>query len=85
MKYKRILLKLSGEALMGSRQYGIDPARLKEYATEIKEVVAMGVEVAIVIGGGNIFRGVAMVWIEYKATIWVCSPLLSTRLPYKVP
>jgi len=59
MKYKRILLKLSGEALMGSRQYGIDSARLKEYATEIKEVVAMGVEVAIVIGGGNIFRGVA--------------------------
>ena len=59
MKYKRILLKLSGEALMGSRQYGIDPTRLKEYATEIKEVVAMGVEVAIVIGGGNIFRGVA--------------------------
>ena len=59
MKYKRILLKLSGEALMGCRQYGIDPARLKEYATEIKEVVAMGVEVAIVIGGGNIFRGVA--------------------------
>ena len=59
MKYKRILLKLSGEALMGSRQYGIDPARLKEYATEIKEVVKQGVEVAIVIGGGNIFRGVA--------------------------
>ncbi|WP_315507415.1 UMP kinase, partial [Capnocytophaga leadbetteri] len=59
MKYKRILLKLSGEALMGGRQYGIDPTRLKEYATEIKEVVAMGVEVAIVIGGGNIFRGVA--------------------------
>ena len=59
MKYKRILLKLSGEALMGARQYGIDPARLKEYATEIKEVVKQGVEVAIVIGGGNIFRGVA--------------------------
>ena len=59
MKYKRILLKLSGEALMGVRQYGIDPARLKEYATEIKEVVKQGVEVAIVIGGGNIFRGVA--------------------------
>ncbi|MDO4880018.1 MAG: UMP kinase [Capnocytophaga sp.] len=59
MKYKRILLKLSGEALMGGRQYGIDPARLKEYATEIKEVVKQGVEVAIVIGGGNIFRGVA--------------------------
>ena len=59
MKYKRILLKLSGEALMGARQYGIDPARLKEYATEIKEVVKQGAEVAIVIGGGNIFRGVA--------------------------
>ena len=44
---------------MGARQYGIDPARLKEYATEIKEVVKQGVEVAIVIGGGNIFRGVA--------------------------
>ncbi|CEN36565.1 UMP kinase [Capnocytophaga cynodegmi] len=59
MKYKRILLKLSGEALMGGRQYGIDPARLKEYATEIKQVVEKGVEIAIVIGGGNIFRGVA--------------------------
>ena len=59
MQYKRILLKLSGEALMGSRQYGIDPQRLKEYAKEIKEVVDLGVEVAIVIGGGNIFRGVA--------------------------
>ena len=59
MKYKRILLKLSGEALMGSRQYGIDPDRLKEYAEEIKSVVEMGIEVAIVIGGGNIFRGVA--------------------------
>lgn len=59
MKYKRILLKLSGEALMGDRQYGIDPERLKEYAEEIKAVVGLGVEVAIVIGGGNIFRGVA--------------------------
>ncbi len=59
MQYKRILLKLSGEALMGDRQYGIDPKRLSEYANEIKEVVALGVEVAIVIGGGNIFRGVA--------------------------
>lgn len=59
MKYKRILLKLSGESLMGNNQYGIDPERLKEYAQEIKEVVALGVEVAIVIGGGNIFRGVA--------------------------
>ena len=59
MKYKRILLKLSGEALMGNRQYGIDPERLAEYATEIKRVVDSGVQVAIVIGGGNIFRGVA--------------------------
>jgi len=59
MKYKRILLKLSGEALMGDNQYGIDPNRLAEYAQEIKKIVNLGVEVAIVIGGGNIFRGVA--------------------------
>ncbi len=59
MQYKRILLKLSGEALMGSRQYGIDPVRLQEYAQEIKQLTAKGVEVAIVIGGGNIFRGIA--------------------------
>lgn len=59
MQYKRVLLKLSGEALMGERQYGIDPVRLKEYAKEIKEVTDKGIEVAIVIGGGNIFRGVA--------------------------
>ncbi|MDT7832594.1 UMP kinase [Flavobacteriaceae bacterium S356] len=59
MQYKRILLKLSGEALMGDRQYGIDPNRLKEYAKEIKDVTNKGIEVAIVIGGGNIFRGVA--------------------------
>ncbi len=59
MKYKRILLKLSGEALMGNQQYGIDPARLAEYAEDIKEIVDMGVELAIVIGGGNIFRGVS--------------------------
>ena len=59
MQYKRILLKLSGEALMGKRQYGIDPDRLAEYADEIKHVLDKGVEVAIVIGGGNIFRGVA--------------------------
>lgn len=59
MKYKRILLKLSGEALMGERQYGIDPTRLAEYAEEIKKIHDKGVEIAIVIGGGNIFRGVA--------------------------
>jgi len=59
MHYKRILLKLSGEALMGSLQYGIDPIRLKEYAEEIKQITSKGVQIAIVIGGGNIFRGVA--------------------------
>jgi len=59
MHYKRILLKLSGEALMGGLQYGIDPERLREYAQDIKEIRALGVEIAIVIGGGNIFRGVA--------------------------
>ncbi len=59
MKYKRILLKLSGEALMGDRQYGIDPIRLAEYADDIKTIHDQGVEIAIVIGGGNIFRGVA--------------------------
>lgn len=59
MQYKRILLKLSGEALMGTRQYGIDPIRLQEYALEIKKITDKGVEVAIVIGGGNIFRGLA--------------------------
>ncbi len=57
MKYKRILLKLSGEALMGDQQYGIDPERLSMYAGEVKSVVNQGVQVGIVIGGGNIFRG----------------------------
>jgi len=59
MKYKRILLKLSGEALMGNQNHGIDPVRLNEYATEIKEIQKTGTEIAIVIGGGNIFRGVS--------------------------
>lgn len=58
MKYKRILLKLSGEALMGNKQFGIDNARLAQYAEQIKEIADMGVQVAIVIGGGNIFRGI---------------------------
>jgi uridylate kinase len=58
MKYKRVLLKLSGEALMGNLQYGIDPAILDQYSNDVKKVVDAGVEVAIVIGGGNIFRGV---------------------------
>jgi uridylate kinase len=59
MKYKRILLKLSGEALMGDRNYGIDPKILSEYAKEIKTIKDQDIEIAIVIGGGNIFRGVA--------------------------
>ncbi len=58
MKYKRILLKLSGESLMGDKQFGIDNNRLNAYAQEIKEIQDNGIEVAIVIGGGNIFRGV---------------------------
>ena len=59
MIYKRILLKLSGEALMGGRQYGIDPERLSKYAKDIKEAIGQGIQIAIVIGGGNIFRGVS--------------------------
>ncbi|MBN1629504.1 MAG: UMP kinase, partial [Thermoleophilia bacterium] len=57
--WKRVLLKLSGEALMGDHSYGIDPDRLLATAAEISQVVAGGVEVAIVVGGGNIFRGVS--------------------------
>ncbi len=56
-KYKRILLKLSGESLMGDNGYGLDPAVIEAYASEIKKIVALGVEVAVVIGGGNIYRG----------------------------
>jgi len=58
MKYKRVLLKLSGEALMGKKEFGIDHDRLAEYAQQIKDVIATGCQVAIVIGGGNIFRGI---------------------------
>jgi uridylate kinase len=58
MKYKRILLKLSGEALMGTKSFGIEPAVLAEYAEEVKAVSHAGVQIAIVIGGGNIFRGI---------------------------
>ena len=58
-KYKRILLKLSGESLMGEKQYGIDEKRLAEYAEQIKEIHQQGVQIGIVIGGGNIFRGLS--------------------------
>lgn len=57
MKYKRVLLKLSGESLMGKNQYGIDPTQLEEYTLEIKSALESGIQLAIVIGGGNIFRG----------------------------
>lgn len=59
VKYKRILLKLSGESLMGDKQYGIDETRLAEYAGQIKEIHDLGVQIGIVIGGGNIFRGLS--------------------------
>jgi len=59
IKYKRILLKLSGESLMGEQQYGIDPVRLSDYAIQIKEAADLGVQIGIVIGGGNIFRGLS--------------------------
>lgn len=58
-KYKRILLKLSGESLMGAKQYGIDEVRLADYARQIKQIAGRGVEIGIVIGGGNIFRGLS--------------------------
>ena len=58
-QYKRILLKLSGESLMGEKQYGIDEKRVNEYATQIKEIAEMGIEIGIAIGGGNIFRGLS--------------------------
>ena len=57
-KYKRILLKLSGEALMGEKQFGIDPVVLKSFASEVNEIYQLGVQIGIVIGGGNIFRGI---------------------------
>ena len=75
MKRKRILLKLSGEALMGDQLYGIDPKRIDNYAKEIKEIQKNGVQIAIVIGGGNIFRGISganRVWTEFKQITWVC-------------
>ncbi|MCG8485693.1 MAG: UMP kinase [Clostridia bacterium] len=59
MKYKRVLLKLSGEALMGDKNYGIDPERLSQYAEDVRLAVEGGVEIAIVIGGGNIYRGLS--------------------------
>ena len=66
--YKRILLKLSGESLMGEKGYGIDEKRLADYAQQILNIAQTGVQVGIVIGGGNIFRGLSAL----RATKWVC-------------
>ena len=60
LKYKRVLIKLSGEALLGDEDYGIDPAVLRQVASDIRDLIQVGVEVAIVIGGGNIFRGAGL-------------------------
>ena len=75
MPYKRILLKLSGEALMGNRTHGVDPLRIKAYCKEINELVKTGVEIAIVIGGEIFLEDYplqVMVWIEFKLTTWEC-------------
>ena len=75
MSYNRILLKLSGEALLGERSHGVDPKRILAYSKEIKEIVDDGIELAIVIGGGNIleeFLEQVMELIEFKLTIWEC-------------
>jgi len=65
LKYKRVLLKLSGEALMGNQNFGIDPSRLNDYALDVHEAKEMGLQIGIVIGGGNIFRGVSGVNIGF--------------------
>ena len=75
--YRRILLKLSGEALMGDDAYGINRATIVRMVREVQEVTQMGCEVAVVIGGGNIFRGVAAVrsaWTARPPTTWACWP-----------
>ena len=75
--HKRILLKLSGEALMGDDAFGINRATIVRMVGEVAEVVNMGVEVAVVVGGGNIFRGAAAgpaTWTAPPPTTWACSP-----------
>ena len=83
-QYKRILLKLSGESLMGGKSYGIDETRLSEYAAQIKEIADMGIQVGIVIGGGNIFRGLSGAskgFDRVKEIRWGCLPRLSIAWP----
>jgi uridylate kinase len=72
--YKRVLLKLSGEALMGDQQFGVDPAVATRIAQDVAEIQGLGVEAAIVIGGGNIFRGLAAsaAWTGRPQTTWGC-------------
>ncbi len=75
MQYRRILLKLSGEALMGDCAHGIDPGVIQRIANEVQEVSAAGVEVGLVIGGGNIVRGPAwrpVAWTGSPGTTWAC-------------
>ena len=77
MKYKRILLKLSGESLAGSEGHGLSAEVLRSYASQIREIAESGVEVGIVIGGGNIFRGLQGAgkgFDRVKGTRWECSP-----------
>ena len=74
-QYQRILLKISGEALAGSNSFGLDPERVKSLAAEVAEVARTGVQVGLVVGGGNFFRGVAAAartWTVSPATIWEC-------------
>ena len=76
-KYKRVLLKLSGEALMGEAGYGIDPKVVEELAVQIKEIVDDGIQLAVTVGGGNIFRGLAALrkaWIVLRLTTSACLP-----------
>ena len=76
MTYKRVLLKLSGEALMGEKPYGIDPAIVQSIAEDVSKVIENNVELAIVVGGGNIFRGLKglqMAWIERQLIMLGCS------------
>ena len=78
-RFSRILVKLSGEALMGTGDYGIDPAVLRRIAGELQDILSMGVQVAVVIGGGNIFRGADLrvpAWTGSPPITWECLPRL---------
>ena len=86
MTFKRILLKLSGESLMGEQKYGIDEQRLAQYAQQIKQVVDMGIQVGIMIGGGNIFfLEPTRASTASRVTRWVCWPPPSTPWVFPQP